>query len=208
VSAGAPAPRVAALVLAAGHSSRMGGRNKLLEVVDGTPMIGTVVDQLLRTPLEWVVVVTGHESAAVEAAVPPPAITVHNPSHEEGIGSSVRTGVAALDPSVEGVLICLGDMPSVDPRTVRSLVEAFRRAPDRGAFVPVHDGKRGNPVLWAAAHFPELLELRGDVGARRLLVARPDVAWEVEVDDPGVLLDVDTPAMLDQIRANGACGDD
>lgn len=203
-----PVPRVAALVLAAGRSSRMGGRNKLLEDVGGAPMVETVVARLLETAVDPVLVVTGHESRAIEAAVPSPATTVHNPAHEEGLGSSVRAGVAALDPSVDAVLVCLGDMPRVDPRTVRGLVDAFRRAPDMGAFVPVHAGRRGNPVLWASALFPELLKLRGDAGARHLVAARPDMVCEVEVDDPGVLLDVDTAAMLDQVRANRGRRDD
>jgi molybdenum cofactor cytidylyltransferase len=198
----APAPRVAALVLAAGRSSRMEGRNKLLEDVGGEPMVGRVVRRLLEAPVDPVLVVTGHDAAAVEAVLPPRAVAVHNPLHEEGMGSSVRVGVAALAPSVDGVLICLGDMPDVAHHTVRALVEAFRRQPDKGAFVPVHDGRRGNPVLWASAVFPDLLELSGDVGARRLLVTRAEAVREVDVDDPGILLDADTAAMLDEIRAD------
>jgi len=194
--------RVAALVLAAGRSSRMGPRNKLLEEVGGEPMVVRVVRRLLQVPVQPLVVVTGHDADAVEERIPPSALVVRNPDYAEGVGGSVRVGIGALGASVDGVVICLGDMPTVSTDTIRRLVEAFRTDADGGAFVPIHAGRRGNPVLWASEFFPLLLRLRGDSGARSLLSAHVDAVREVVVDDPGVLADVDTPQALREIESD------
>ena len=194
--------RVAALVLAAGRSSRMGARNKLLEEVGGEPMVVRVVRRVFQTPVEALVVVTGHDADAVEERIPPPALVVRNPDHAEGIGSSVRVGIGALGTSVDGVVICLGDMPIVSTDTIRRLVEAFRTDGDGGAYVPIHAGRRGNPVLWTSEFFPLLLRLRGDSGGRSLLSAHVEAVREVVVDDPGVLADVDTPQALREIESD------
>jgi molybdenum cofactor cytidylyltransferase len=196
--------RVAALVLAAGRSRRMGGPNKLLQEVDGAAMVARVVDVLAEAPVDPVLVVTGHDAPAVEAVLRGRSVElIHNPRHAEGMGTSVACGVRALagreSGAVDGVLVCLADMPRVSPATVRRLVSAFRAAGDPAVCVPVHREKRGNPVLWGAAFFGELAELGGDVGARGLLAEHIDALLEVPVDDPGVLLDVDTREALDRL---------
>lgn len=203
MSGGSSVPRVAALVLAAGHSSRMGARNKLLEEVGGQPIVEGVVRRLLELPFDDVVVVTGHDADAVEERIPAPAIAVRNPDHAEGIGASVRVGIGALDGSVDGVLICLGDMPVVSADTLLRLVETFRSDVEpAAAYVPVHAGHRGNPVLWTSAYFSRLLHLGGDSGARGLLAEYSEAVCEVIVDDPGVLTDIDTPQALRAIRSD------
>jgi molybdenum cofactor cytidylyltransferase len=168
--------------------------NKLLERLDGGPLVVRAVDALLASSARPVLVVTGHQAEAVRAALAGRDVeTVDNPRHAEGMASSLRAGVAALPPGVAGALVCLADMPRVRAEHVGALLEAFD--PDRGGSicVPVHAGRRGHPVLFAARHFAELLQLSGDRGARALLEARPDVVREVPVDDDGVLVDIDTP---------------
>lgn len=195
--------RVAAVVLAAGRSSRMGGVNKLVADLGGEPMVARVVALALATALDPVVVVTGYDAEAVRAALDPRVRTVHNVRHREGIGSSVAAGIAALDPSVDGALICLGDMPGVSPGTLESLLEAFRSATGPAVCVPVHGGRRGNPVLWGSSFFSELAALSGDRGARRLMGPHAHLVRQVAVDDPGVLMDVDTGEALEEMRALG-----
>jgi molybdenum cofactor cytidylyltransferase len=197
-------PRVAAVVLAAGMARRM-GINKLLEDVGGRPMIARVVDAFLASKAAPVVVVLGHEAARVrDALAGRQVVFVENPSYEEGLGASLRAGIAAVarmhDPSVDGALVALGDMPFVRPALVDQLIGAFE---PRGAFsvcVPVHERKRGHPVLWSSRHFAEMAKLEGDVGARALLERHADEVLPVPVDDPGIHLDVDTAAMLDAAR--------
>lgn len=203
---GEEAPRVAGLVLAAGSSQRMSHANKLLQEVNGSPMVLAVVRCLEESGLEPLVVVTGHEADEVETALEGShARTVRNLRFEEGMGTSLAAGVAALDDTVDGVLVALADMPRVSVSTIRALLEAFRSV-DVGTAsvcVPVYRAKRGNPVLWSSSFLPELARLAGDVGGRTLLSEHAEAVREVIVDDPGVLMDVDTRDALDRLRQEG-----
>jgi molybdenum cofactor cytidylyltransferase len=192
-----PAP-VAGLVLAAGRSRRMGRRNKLVADVEGIPMVARVVDVALAAGLAPVVVVTGHGAEEVEGALEGHAVErVHNARADRGMSTSLAVGVSALeDRELHGVLVLLGDMPRVAPSTLRTLMDHLDPERGRSVCVPVHRRRRGNPVLWSTRYLPELARLEGDVGARALLSRFAEEVFEVEVDDPGVLLDVDTPEAL------------
>ena len=146
-----PRPRVAAVVLAAGSSTRMGAVNKLLADIDGVPMLRRVVAMLRDPRLAERIVVTGAEADAVRAVLAGLDVRFsHNAAYDEGIASSIRTGVAALPPDVDGALIVLGDMPRVAAADVALLLDAFDPDAGRSICVPVRAGRRGNPVLWAA----------------------------------------------------------
>lgn len=185
---------LAGVILAAGLSTRAGMGTKLLLPVEGEAMVARVAATALAAGLAPVVVVTGHEAPAVEAAVAALGIiTARNPDPARGLASSLVRGIEALPASTRGVVVLLGDMPWVAPATVRSLMAAFRPHGGRSVCAPRHAGRRGNPVLWGAEHFPAIRRLTGDAGAGRLLERmRHAVAW-VDVDDPGVLRDVDHP---------------
>jgi molybdenum cofactor cytidylyltransferase len=190
-------PVVAALVLAAGSSRRM-GENKLLVEVEGAPMVARVVDAARASKVARVLVVTGHQAEAVRAALAGRAVeTVHNDAHAEGMASSLRAGLAALG-AVDGVVVCLGDMPWVRAADLDALVDAFDPGGGRELCVAFHEGKRGNPVLLGARFFPEMMRLTGDSGARALLEEHAAEVVAVDVGHPGVLLDVDTRAALER----------
>ncbi|HEV7369033.1 molybdopterin-binding/glycosyltransferase family 2 protein [Arenibaculum sp.] len=195
------APRIAAIVLAAGQSRRM-GTNKLVEEVGGMPMVARVVDAVLASAAAPVVVVTGHQQQAVAAALAGRPVTlVHNPAHGEGLSTSLKAGIVALPDDVDGALVCLGDMPGVAPSALDRLIAAYAPAEGRAICVPTFGGKRGNPVLWDRRFFAEMMEIAGDVGARHLVGAHADQVAEVEIGDDGVLVDVDTPEALAALRA-------
>jgi molybdenum cofactor cytidylyltransferase len=197
-----PGKSVAAIVLAAGRSTRMGGPNKLLAEVHGKPLVRLAVEQALASAARPVIVVTGHQRERVEAALAGLAVTfVHNPDYADGISSSVKSGIAAVPPQADGAIVCLGDMPQVDAKLIDRLIATFD--PEKGALVvvPVMDGKRGNPVVWSRRFFSELGELGGDVGARNLIASYPEAVAEVAVTGRGALFDVDTPDALDELRA-------
>lgn len=187
--------RVAGIVLAAGHSKRMGGPNKLTAEVNGKPLVAHAHALLTEGGVDPVIVVTGHEERAVVHALGPSATVIHNPVHLDGMGTSVAAGVRAI-PSVDALVIALADMPWVRVSTVHALIEAFRGDPET-ICIPVFGGVRGNPVLFGAAHRQALSECAGDVGARHLIAAKPEKVTEVPVDDPGILEDIDTPADLE-----------
>jgi molybdenum cofactor cytidylyltransferase len=196
--AGAPV-KIAALLLAAGQSNRMGGRNKLLEVVDGQPLLLHAVDAAEGSRAQPVVVVTGHAQAAVAALLDERGVqTVHNPAYASGMASSLRAGLSALPGDVDGVIVLLGDMPGVDAATIDRLIDAFD--PDRGAAIVAAStgGRRGNPVLLARRFFPEIREIEGDQGAKPILRAYPEAIRLV--DCPAAFTDLDTPEALDAYR--------
>ena len=192
------APCIAAIVLAAGRSTRMGVENKLLVEIAGTAMVRRVVEAVLASRARPVLVVTGHQAADVAAAVAGLAVMlVANPDYATGLSSSLKAGVKALPQPCDGVLVVLGDMPQIGAEHLDRLVAAF--APDT-IVVPVHAGQRGNPVLWPAKYFPELLQLEGDAGAKRLIAAHEEHVCEVDLETDAIFVDVDTPAELARER--------
>jgi molybdenum cofactor cytidylyltransferase len=198
-------PRIAALILAAGRSSRMAPANKLLVEVDGAPMVARAVEAAKRSQAVATIVVVGNEAARVRQALAgSDARIVDNPDFAEGLSSSLRVGLAALPPDIDGVLVQLGDMPRVTAAHLDRLIAAFNPIEGRAICVPTHRAKRGNPILWDARFVPEMLALTGDQGARSLLGAHADQTCEVEMGDDGVLLDVDTPQALASLREQRA----
>jgi molybdenum cofactor cytidylyltransferase len=190
---------VAGVVLAAGLSRRMGKRNKLVAEIDGKPMVRRVVETALAAGLDPVVVVIGHGAADVRAALDGlPVRFAENVRPEAGLSSSLRVGLCAVegDPPVAAAVILLGDMPWVEAGDVRALVAAFDPASGREICVPVHEGRRGNPVLWGRRFIAEITALQGDVGARALLERHEERVREVPVAGVGVLRDVDTSDAL------------
>ncbi len=196
-----PQPRIAALVLAAGQSRRMGRRNKLLAEIDGESMIARVVDAVLAAKTSPVVVITGHQAAKVRAALAGREVRfVDNPDFARGLSTSLRAGLEGLPADTDASLICLGDMPRVSPRHIDMLIAAFNAEEGRTICVPTARGKRGNPVLFGAAFFEEMKAAEGDVGARHLIGSHADQVVEVAIDDDGIFVDVDTPSALSALR--------
>jgi molybdenum cofactor cytidylyltransferase len=193
---------IAAVVLAAGRSRRMGGPNKLVAELGGKPLVRRVTEEVLSSRARPVIVVTGHQRERVEAALDGlPLKKVHNPSFAEGLSTSLKAGLAALPPDVDGAIVCLGDMPQVSADLIDRLIGAFD--PERAALivVPTFEGKRGNPVLWSRRFFHELGALEGDVGARHLIGQFPDAVTEVPVTGQGAFFDIDTPEALELAQA-------
>jgi len=201
------AARIAALVLAAGRSTRMGGANKLLADIGGQPMVAHTIRAVLASKAVSLTVVTGHMAAEVERAATAAAggrniRFVDNPDYAAGLSTSLAAGVVALGEEVDGVVVCLGDMPRLGPGVIDRLIAAYDPVEGRAICVPTYRGKRGNPVLWDRRFFPEMREVAGDVGARHLIGAHGDVVAEVEMADDGVLIDIDTPQALAELTAS------
>jgi molybdenum cofactor cytidylyltransferase len=190
------AANVAAVVLAGGRGTRMGGPNKLLAEIDGTSLVRHAVEAALASRASRVVVVTGHAADAVSGALAGlPVEFVHNPLYTEGLSTSLRAGLVRLSPEVDAAFVVLADMPFTTAENLNRIVAAY--APDEGALivVPTHQGKRGNPVLWSRRFFADLMAVSGDTGGRHLIGAHADHVVEVEIG-PSVLLDLDTPEAL------------
>lgn len=170
-------------------------------------MVARAVEAVLGAGLGPVVVVTGFEAERIEGAVTGLAVTtVHNPDHAAGMGSSLGRGIAALTDDVAGVVIALGDMPHIRPETIRCLVRAFNPVAGPGICIPVFDGRRGNPVLFAHRFFPALMVLEGDRGGKGVIAANPDDVAEVAVEDGGVHVDYDAADNGDYDAGDNAGG--
>ena len=193
-------PRIGAVVLAAGLSSRMGS-NKLLADMQGKPLLVRTILEIEASAVDHIVVVTGHQGADVEAAIA--GLNVHvvnNPHYAEGLSSSVKVGIAAVA-QCDAAFICLGDMPLVKAQDFNRMIEAFDVEEGRDLIAPVQGRKLGNPVLWGRDYFTALQSLSGDRGARGLLEAQRDAITEIEIAHDGILLDADTPEALEKIKS-------
>lgn len=188
--------RVAALVLAAGGGTRLGG-GKLLLPWKGRPLLAHTLQALIDSGVtSSIIVVLGHEAETVRGAIgrefPDHGIAiVTNDAWQEGQSTSLRTGMAAL-PAVDSVLIALGDQPTLLPETVRLLVEHHVQTKP-SATAPTYQGRRGNPVILSQSLFDAAREVQGDKGARGILADLGEKLLLVPVDDPGVVRDIDTP---------------
>jgi molybdenum cofactor cytidylyltransferase len=197
-----PGRRIAAIVLAAGRSTRMGGPNKLLAEINSRPLVRIAAQEALASQARPVIVVTGHQRERVEGALNGlDVVRVHNPDFAAGLSTSLKAGIAAVPSDVDGVIVCLADMPQVDAKLMDRLLSAFD--PEKAALVvvPTIDGKRGNPVVWSRRFFPELAALDGDVGARHLIASYPEAVTEVPLTGNAALVDVDTPDALQAVKA-------
>ncbi|MCB1539648.1 MAG: nucleotidyltransferase family protein [Rhodoblastus sp.] len=195
---------VAAIVLAAGRSTRFSGgaagATKLVAEIDGAPLVRHAVNAALGSGARPVIVVTGHARDEVMAALAGLDVReARNADYAQGIASSVKAGLAALPQSVDGALIFLADMPRVTASLARRLIGAFVADPGVDAVAPLVEGRRGNPVLLARRCFPAAMRLAGDEGARKLLASGARVTEIVSASE-GAALDIDTPETLAALR--------
>ena len=183
--------RWSALILAAGAGQRFGG-GKLTADLGGAPVIRRVAERVLAVGFAEVIAITGADEANIRRALAGADLSVsHAPDWAEGIAASLRAGMGALDPQIQGACVFLGDMPLVPVGLCADLVVAAQQA---GYAARVRfEGKPGHPVAFTRAAFADLMALSGDAGATALLKARPDAVGYLDTADKGVLLDIDTP---------------
>lgn len=185
--------RIWALVPAAGMSTRMGSPKQLLPFGEKT-VLQTVVDTLLEADLDGILVVLGHRADAVRESLAGRPVSFHlNPDYRKGMFSSILCGLSVLEKSADAALIALGDQPNVRASVVRKVAAAYRNG-NKGIVVPVYRGRRGHPALVdLGRYFFEIRSLAGEEGLKPVMRGHPGDTQEVEVEDDGVLRDIDTP---------------
>jgi molybdenum cofactor cytidylyltransferase len=189
-----------AVVLAAGQSRRM-GTSKLLLPLGDRPVIARIVDEVLDGPIDHAVVVVGGDGDRIRQALAGRAVAfVTNPVAEAEMLNSVRCGLRALPLDWVAALIVLGDQPGLTAGLLSLLVKGFRQS-RRGLVVPVHQGRRGHPLLVAKCYQDEVLHQHAETGLRGLLQAHPDDVLEVEAGSAEVLEDMDEPADYTRLAA-------
>ena len=196
--------RIGAIVLAAGRSTRFGAANKLLADLDGAPLVRRTVAAVLESRARPVIVVTGHMREAVSAALAGLDVTiVHNPEFAAGLSASLKAGLRALPHGLDGALVALGDMPRITGPHIDRLISGLAPKEGRSIVVPVHQGKRGNPVLFASAFVTEMLDVAGDTGAKYIIGQHADEVAEVDLGSDAIFIDVDTPEALAMLKRGG-----
>ena len=197
--------KTAAIVLAAGTSTRFGRDHKLLANLNGVPVIHKAITALKAARMNQIILVTGFRHKDILSALEDQEIfTIHNPNFESGMAASLAVGVGGLKPDVDQCFICLADMPFTEPGTYRALIAAADQTSAAQIFVPTHGGKRGNPVLWRKSQFHKLQQITGDTGGKSIIKEEPHLVLEVPVDDGGILIDLDTPEALAQFSVRAA----
>jgi molybdenum cofactor cytidylyltransferase len=190
--------KIAALILAAGRSSRFEGGNKLLADFDGRPVIHHVVTAISAAPVDDIILVTAPGGGKIVAAAGPGRWrSAVNPNAGLGLSSSIQTGLASLDPATDGALIVLADMPRLTSSLIAQLCAAFDASNGTAIVFPqTPDGRQGNPVLWPRALFPELMAPSGDIGGKAVLAKYRELHCPVTIDGDAVLFDIDTKGDL------------
>ncbi len=198
------------ILLAAGLSSRMGQPKQLLQW-HGQPLIAHVVAQACRSRLDGLVVVTGagaESTAAVLSGVATdhamPVLVCFNPDYAQGQATSLRAGLAELPEHVHAVVVLLVDQPLITPTLINCLLDAHQQHPAMLAVVPTYQGQRGNPVLLTQPLFAAVQQIEGDSGARAVLQQHAAQVLWLEVDDPAVVQDMDTPQAYSDLHGGTA----
>lgn len=192
-----PAQKVAALMLAAGYSRRFGADKRRLQLGDGRSLLSASL-ALPCSMLEEVWLVLRPDEAPAALDLPTGVRIVQNPATAQGMGHSLAAGAERLlaESGAEAVAIFLADMPLIRRDSLETLL---RHASADNIVLPSYQGKRGHPVLFGRAFWPQLATLSGDTGAKPVLLQHPEAVRIVELNDPGVLQDIDTPADLIQL---------
>lgn len=186
--------KIAAIIVAAGRASRFDGGNKLLADLEGLPLIRHAAGAVAQSRVTSAVLVVPQDSAAIVAAAGDGPWTIAiNADAMDGLSSSIRTGISALDQSIDGALLILADMPFVTAPLIDRLCETFAKHDGVRIVFPVtRDGRQSNPVLWPRALFPALSQLSGDKGGKALLNDHVDLHAPIELDDDAAACDIDT----------------
>ena len=190
---------VAAILLAAGTSSRMGRGNKLLLKIADKTVLQWSVENVLASKVTQIFVVAGKDVEEVQSCLSQFGVTVvHNSNYQSGISASLKAGLKMLASSTDGALILLADQPNLQPQTLNCFLELFSDG-DKKIIAGQYDPITGNPVLFHREYFNDLLQLHGDVGARSLLKSFPGEIATVEIP-PEHSLDIDTPEDFSKMR--------
>ena len=182
-----------AVLLAAGRSERMGRNNKLLLNVDGIPLVRKSAINILNSNVTSMTVVTGFDENKIVNALSGLNVNfVKNINFREGLSSSLKAGLANITPTPSAVIICLADMPKIQPEHINQLIENFDPLKGWEICIPTNNGKRGNPVLIGSRFLPYIFETSGDFGAKQVMKQHSDKIVEVEIGTSDIHFDIDT----------------
>ena len=182
---------ISAILLAAGRSKRMNGENKLIKEIQGIPLIKLSVKNILASSIDELIVVLGYQKEIVEKLIDKNEKIkfVFNKDFESGMASSIKTGLNNLSEKTEAFFICLGDMPMINQDVYNQLI---RSRNNKEIIVPTHKGQQGNPVLFDKSMKEKIMNISGDVGAKKMLELNKDKILNLEINDQSITKGFDT----------------
>jgi molybdenum cofactor cytidylyltransferase len=189
--------KIAAIILAAGESKRMGQLKPLIRT-NGRTFLQRIVDTLHSCDLDEIIVVLGHEAENIKKESPCEARFVINENFHYGQLSSLQKGVAALSQETDAVLVCLGDQPQIKIDWIKTLISSFNKT-KAAITIPVYQGRGGHPVIYGSQLFAEILRMPPSQTAKHLIRKYGHAVERITIDDPDILLDADTPDDLEKI---------
>lgn len=190
-------PEFAAILLAAGTSSRFGPAFKLLHHLDGKPLIHHALAPILEAKFHQTITVTGHQADKLTPLINEfPIEIIFNKNHQDGMGASLAAGINALTEDIDAAFIFLADMPAITPAIINALKAALIKEENATICAPTYKGQRGHPVLFASNHFPALKALTGDQGAKDIIQNNAGTLCEVPVTNDAIFRDIDRPEDL------------
>lgn len=194
----------AGIILAAGMSTRFGRLKQLHEINDST-ILSMVVDAAVRSDLDKVVLVLGHEADAVAASlgeriVNSRILKTFNDRYREGMSTSLQRGLMEIRDEYPSIMVLMGDQPLLGHEVINLVLEKFRST-DKGICVPVYRGTRGLPVCFTERFYNDILTVKGDMGAREVIKNNPTDISTLEMDDPNPFMDIDEEADLERLRS-------
>ena len=182
---------ISAILLAAGQSKRMNGENKLTKKIQGIPLIKHSVKNILSSSVDELIVVLGYQKKIIEKLIGKneKIKTVFNRNFENGIASSIKTGLNHLSEKTEAFFICLGDMPLVNYNIYNQLIKS---KDNKKIIVPIYKGQQGNPVLFNKSMKEKIMNITGDVGAKKILELNKNKILSLEINDQSIAKDFNT----------------
>ena len=182
---------ISAILLAAGQSKRMGGENKLTKKIQGAPLIKHSVKNILASSVDELIIVLGYQKEIIEKLIDKnnKIKFVFNKDFENGMASSIKTGLNNLSEKTEAFFICLGDMPMVNKDIFNLLIKSKN---NREIIVPIYKNKQGNPILFPKLMKKKIMTIEGDVGAKKILELNKDKILNIETNDQSIAKNFNT----------------
>ena len=173
---------ISAILLAAGQSKRMKGKNKLMEKIKGVPLIKHSVKNILDSTVDELIVVLGYENELIKKLIGEnlKAKFIFNKDFESGMASSIKLGLDHLSHKAEAFFICLGDMPMVNKEIYNQLIKSMN---EKEIITPTYNGEQGNPVLFLKSIKEKLMDIKGDTGAKKILELNKEKILKIEIDN-------------------------
>jgi len=182
---------VSAIVLAAGEAKRMGELKQLLPMGQST-ILEKTIENVVASRVDETIVVLGYEAERIIPRINrAPVKIVVNPFYQNGMSTSIITGLTAVEANADAVMLVLGDLPFIEAQVINQILDEFR-SHNKGILIPTHRGKRGHPIIISLRYKAELLDIKGDMGAREIVSRHSEDVHLVEVGSPRISMDIDT----------------